>query len=131
MRRVALVLLASTVCAFGQNRHHGDAPLTDVSVPQPQFQVLTPEQGERIATQTQALADLQKQVDKIEQSVKDIRTDVEVLKQTSWIFGFIVHMFELLVPGLICTIVGVWLATHFKNKPPRGRKPKPVVATSI
>jgi len=125
MKRVKLFLLVIAVVGSvnAQVKSH-DAGLTDVSVPQLQYQVVTPEQGERIATQAQALADVQQQLTDIKQSIKDIQKDIEVLKQTNWVFGFIVRMFEILIPGFICTWFGVWLA---KRKTPR----RPVKATAM
>jgi hypothetical protein len=122
MRSVVFVLLLAVTGALGQSKRR-DAALTDVSAPQPQYQVMTLEQGERIATQAQAVADVHQQLADIKQSIRDIQKDIEVLKQTNWVFGFIVRMFEILIPGLLCTWFGVWLA---KRKPPR----RPVKATA-
>ena len=124
MRTVIVILVMSIAGSMSAQNGRRDVPLTDVSVPQSQLQVMTTEQGERIATQTQALADMQQQLVDIKQSIADIKKDIDVLKQTNWIFGFIVRMFEILIPGFLCTWFGVWLS---KRKPPR----RPVKATAV
>jgi hypothetical protein len=125
-----LAMLLGTV-SYAQDMRRHDATITQVNVPQGGYQVMTPEQGERIATQAQALADMQLQLTDIKKAISDIQKDIEVLKQTNWVFGFVVRMIEIFVPallvGMICTWFGVRLAKRRPPRPPR----RPVKATAV
>jgi hypothetical protein len=123
MTRAALFLaLMVPTCVMAQDGRRHDASITQVSVPQPQAQVLTSDQISRIATQEEAMRDIRDRMTNIEQSVKDIKADVRVLMETNIIVHFLVQCLTLLIPGLLIASFTVWLTRRPKRRTP---PPKP------
>ena len=125
MRRIVLFIATlSTACLVAQDGRYHDSSITNVSAPRPQQQVFTDDEVKSIYTQQQALDDLKKQVDGINESVVQIRADVETLKETNSVAQFLIAIVKYLVPGLLVAWFSIW---YSKRKVPR----KPVKATAI
>jgi hypothetical protein len=79
--------MSAALCLAQGGRRH-DAEITQVGIPQPTYQVISPEQVKEIYTQEQAVTDIKEKIKDIEDSIKEIKADIDVLKKTNAIFGF-------------------------------------------
>jgi len=104
-----------------------DAQLTDVSVPQPQYQVISPDQAKAIYTEEQAVVDIKDRLASIDSAIIDIRKDIQVIKDTNAVVRFVVVCIEILVPGLIIAAFSVWFTYWLKKPKPR----RPTKAGSV
>jgi hypothetical protein len=120
--QVALLILVAHLAPAQVKKTLGkrdDGNFTNVSYPQPQYQVVTSEQVKSIYLQQQSLIDIRERLGGIEQSINEVKTDVKSLKETDIVVNFILGIVKLLVPGLIITAFGIW----FTKRKPHGRVP--------
>jgi hypothetical protein len=118
MRRytVLFLVIAATYAQSQELKHgHDVAHVTDVSVPQPDVQVISTTQVERIATQKQALDDISDNLKEIKSSLDSIKADIRVLQDTNVIVNFLLGGVKLLIPGIIIAWFGLWYSDHQKK----------------
>jgi hypothetical protein len=112
-------ILASTtlLAQSGATRHH-DVAITDITAPQPQYQVMTSEQAQAIYTEQQALTDLKEKFTSIQQDLNDVKADVKVLMAQHAVLSFVLTCLSLLVPGILIAAFSIWFSELLKGRKP-------------
>jgi len=97
---VLLIVAATLIVGQEPKRHRDVDQITDVSKPQPDVQVFSSAQLEQIGTRGEAIADIKDRLRTVEDSLKDIKSDVKALTETNTIVKFLATSFQILVPGM-------------------------------
>lgn len=115
---ILFFLMANAATIYSQRR---DVKLTDISSPNPNVQVISAEQYARLATQEEAMRDIKERLGGIDNSIKDMKTDLKALTDTNVIIRFLTTSFSILFPGLIIAYFSVqWSKQPKKRTPTRG-----------
>lgn len=125
MRKLVGVLcfaFATSAICSPQNAHRRDADITQVSLPQQGYQVISPDQAKAIYTEEQAVSDIKDRIVAIEQAIKDIQKDIRVIQDTNAVVKFIAISLEITFPGLIIAGFSIWFAAWIKKPKPRSPK---------
>jgi hypothetical protein len=124
LRAYFLCFLASTaLLAQDVTPRRHDATLTDITVPQQQYQVMTPQQEQAIYTDQQLILDLKDRIASIEQDLAGVKADVKILMAQHAVLSFVLGSLTLLVPGILIAAFSIWFPDFLRRR--RDRRPPP------
>jgi multidrug efflux pump subunit AcrB len=97
-----------------------DAAIPDITVPQPQAQVVSPAVYAQLGSQDQALQNINRQLGEIKADITTIKADVKPLQETDVRVRFILTILGWLIGILLTSGIGGWVVHQLQSrkKPP-------------
>jgi len=107
-----LILCFAISLSASRDRDSDEKP---INITQPQYQVISPEILKQMGSQEESLREIERRLGEVEKTLREMRGDIRTLMDTNVIVNFVMGSVKLLVPGLLVTGFGVWLAHNLKQ----------------